>query len=524
MPDKLPTETAAVEKEKPSEEKQKEIQLAAEGKISWRGILSSNKTWVTLILLVILFILTAFVPVAKIPGLRNLAYAMGYSEEETEDISFLRALFSWNEHSKNRSGELSRDELLASGDLARLAQEGKDVPNQTDDLLFNFRAVNTSLRRKGQKADTGISQMINPGASEDAPGVKVTSDTTVTSGNTVPAEVYFGEEANLVERDKNDGYNTSKMLAKIKNPYTINSSGHDWLTTQAQHAFWADSDIEHLMNNLNSKTPGGARLNSNLSDTSEKKSHRDVYYAWLTSNAGRRTPDLWLKKTLAAAGFMGADLDRQKLVFNGFGGMKLDEDAIMADMENIEARKKIEKQCEDSLSTSGEALKEILKNADSGISAIAGAFPKSCDELGGGFESTLQKVETQCKQAENSYKELKQNCQTTYTTGNCNLPDLRARYTSYETYCLEEAKKCGEIPNATEEDIKKCLNSRKKAEECTGDQCGCTGNLADGSGCDPAALNQLVDNTAGKNSGFMPGVDKESVGSQSWIVDVNNFK
>ena len=515
MPEQLPKETPAVEQEKPSEEKQKEIQFAAEGKISWRGVLSSNKTWVTLILVIILFILTAFVPVAKIPGLRNLAYAMGYSEEETEDISFLRALLSWNEHSKNRSGELSRDELLASGDLARLAQERQNVPNQTDDFLFNFRAVNTSLRNQGQKADLGVSQMVDPGSAADIPGVKVTANSAVTTGNTVPAEVYFGEEANLVARNKNDGYNTSKMLTKIKNPYIINSSSRDWFATQAQHAFWADSDIEHLMNNLNSKTPGGGRLNSNLGDTSEKKSHRDVYYAWLTSNAGRRTPDLWLKKTLASASFMGADLDRQKLVFSGYGGLKLDEDAIMADMENIEVRKKMEKECQASLSTSGETLKEVLPQAKESLENLRGAFPVDCDHLDNGFESKVNSAQNNCETTENLYKTLKDKCQSNYKSSsyNCKLETFSNNYNGYKAYCEESKRACE--GRGTEEDRAACLASIKKAEQCGPGECGCEGGPL--GGCIPN-VDEVV------NGDFLPGVNQDTIGSQSWVVDVNNFK
>ncbi|MBR2392083.1 MAG: hypothetical protein IKA93_00710, partial [Elusimicrobiaceae bacterium] len=78
-------------------------------------------------LCLLLFLLGTVVPVGSIPILRSLAYAMGYSADEAKDISLLRALLSWNEHSKQVTPEgLDPDEVsvFSAASARGMAQEG----------------------------------------------------------------------------------------------------------------------------------------------------------------------------------------------------------------------------------------------------------------------------------------------------------------------------------------------------------------------------------------------------------------
>ena len=70
--------------------------------------LRSKEVWVVLVLFLFFFSLCGFVPVGKIPFLRNIAYAMGYSAEEAAKISMLKALLSWKEHQAIMRGGASR--------------------------------------------------------------------------------------------------------------------------------------------------------------------------------------------------------------------------------------------------------------------------------------------------------------------------------------------------------------------------------------------------------------------------------
>ena len=54
----------------------------------------SKKAWLWTFVALLVIVFGGIVPVGKIPLLRSLAYAMGYSPREAGKISFLKALFS----------------------------------------------------------------------------------------------------------------------------------------------------------------------------------------------------------------------------------------------------------------------------------------------------------------------------------------------------------------------------------------------------------------------------------------------
>ena len=92
MPDKLPTTPTSQPQFVPVTEQSVWEQLKAPFR--------SKKGWIVLVLCLFLFLTGAVIPVGSIPFLRNLAYAMGYSPDEAKEMSLLRALLSWHDHSK----------------------------------------------------------------------------------------------------------------------------------------------------------------------------------------------------------------------------------------------------------------------------------------------------------------------------------------------------------------------------------------------------------------------------------------
>ena len=111
----------------------------------------SKKAWAAAVLCLLLFLGTAVVPVGKIPFLRSLAEAMGYSTEEAQSLSFLKALLSWNEHTKRVQGEADGPD--ASGVFGKdggfLASQDRLI-KEKDSRLFNMRAVNAALAQQGK--------------------------------------------------------------------------------------------------------------------------------------------------------------------------------------------------------------------------------------------------------------------------------------------------------------------------------------------------------------------------------------
>ena len=70
-----------------------------------KNLARSKNVRIVAAVFLVLLLLGSVIPVGKIPFLRNLVWAMGYSPEETENISFLKALLTWNEHNKIMNGE-----------------------------------------------------------------------------------------------------------------------------------------------------------------------------------------------------------------------------------------------------------------------------------------------------------------------------------------------------------------------------------------------------------------------------------
>ena len=82
-----------------------------------------------------------------------------------------------------------------------------------------------------------------------------------------------------------------------------------------------------------------------LDDAGRYKAQRDMYYAWLTSRTATRVSDIMLKKTLAGAGFNGAEIPRKVFDSSMSSGIGLTSDAVVGDLDNIKLRLKKEEEC-----------------------------------------------------------------------------------------------------------------------------------------------------------------------------------
>ena len=107
----------------------------------------SKKLWTVAAVLLLLLGVLSFVPVSKLPFLRNLVYAMGYTPDELKNMSFLKALLSWNDHAKMMRGE------LPDPDEANIFGAAGGAFNATlagaQNKLIDIRAVNKSLAKQG---------------------------------------------------------------------------------------------------------------------------------------------------------------------------------------------------------------------------------------------------------------------------------------------------------------------------------------------------------------------------------------
>ena len=249
-----------------------------------KNLARSKNVRIVAAVFLVLLLLGSVVPVGKIPFLRNLAWAMGYSPEETENISFLKALLTWNEHNKIMNGERQDPDgsNVFAGDSGSLKEQ---LEKAKASQLFNLRALNASLARQGRALDalaTAYSQ-VDTGDGIKRPGVAVpTNAVAKTQANsTQQAEVYFGTDSSALARNPKDGFDSTQTLKKIANANIAGGSGTDWFMHAVDKARSMDSGLTALTQTLK-KGGGLTPLNINA-DFNTNKARRDLYYVWLTS-------------------------------------------------------------------------------------------------------------------------------------------------------------------------------------------------------------------------------------------------
>ncbi len=451
---------------------------------------SSKKAWVLLIFFLVLLLIGGFVPVGKIPFLRNLAYAMGYTPDETQKISLLRALFSWNEHQKILRGELpDPDEVSVFGaDGGFLASSAAKAQNK----LINMRAVNSSLARKGQPQDALKipSSSVDTGENKKPSDIKIGNSnvSASTQANAVQAaEVYFGADTSVVTRDKTDGFNSVNTLKKISNPNIAGAGPDDWMGRLVDKATRSDAGLANIAKNVDK----GGMLSKlgGVQELGQSRAHKDMYHAWLYGKTARRASNPVLKKTLASASFDNAEMPKSVFAASGFSGVGINPDDVVADMDSVKKYLEQDKECQEAMSSVGDKVGELKNQARAQIQGIKGAFPATCGDVGTStYKGRLASVRSMCEEVNTSYsKNLGGKCSISLNQGACTTNKLDDRFDSFSSYCEEEDKKCNSL--ATPEEQAACHEEvlGKKSEDYK------EGDCADGCGSD--AIGQLVGET-----------------------------
>lgn len=417
--------------------------------------LRSKKMWGVAAVLLFLLGITGFVPVGKIPFLRNLAYMMGYSVEDTYKMSFLKALFSWNENAKMMRGEVPDPDALSvfgsgSGYLTSASA-------QAQNKLLDIRSVNAALAKQGRRADLlsgSYNAPQNSGETPDestvrAPKTDASADTQANRAKT--GEVYFGEDASLRQRDKNDAFDSSNTLKKVANTQIAgaSSSGEDWFMRAVDRAVRSDSDLADLTKNMDRSGTAFSQLGA-IGQLGNSRAKRDLYYAWLMGRAARRTQQVVLKKTLASAGFNGAEMPRTVFTASGFSGVAIKPDDILADMDNVQKYLDQDKNCQAAIQQGSEQTPTSAVVEQ--ITGLASSFPATCgDRAGSTYPSSLQGISNNCKQMQKAYENVQKQCGTLSIALNdtqCHSDKLTLYYTEFDAFCKEKEEACAALEDA----------------------------------------------------------------------------
>ncbi len=462
-----------------------------------RPLARSKRAWAVLAVCLLLVLTTGVVPVGKIPFLRQLAWAMGYDSQETENISFLKALLTWNEHSREARSAAEQEGLNAE-DVGIFGRDGgyasarQRLERGNQSRLIDLRTVNAVLAKNGQKGDllAGTHVQVDTGNGTKNPNVYLSGDEhAATQANSAAlGEVYFGTDASAVARNTKDGFNSVNLLKRAANAPVSGggpNGGTDWLMRMADRATRADAGLDGLADKLDSSGMlGSFGASSKVADT---KARRDLYYAWLTGMASRRVPNVVLKKTLATAAFDGAEMPQKVFEMSGGTGIGLLKDDVTANMENVKIRLQHEKECEAVIKSNN--IPDQVAEAQKNINGLAGSFPKTCEDVNGSFSAKLVALQNQCKQVKKGYSALVSKCGVAVKLGregSCTTYRLQDRYDQYAAYCQSAKQKCARLTDPAQQ--KSCLAGIKSAASYDGGDCA-------GGGCSESGVNTVVRET-----------------------------
>lgn len=397
--------------------------------------------------LLILFLLAAFVtvgvvPVGKIPLLRNAVWMMGFSEEDTAHMSFLKALFTWADN-----GFVFRSVPPAENSYSFFdrngGRAGRLVNGQAASGLFNMREANAAGSRQGLRpgqlagaagaetwgkdSSVKVSVAGNASASTDA--------NSSAKGNTV----FFGEDPTLVQADKDQGFDTAAAGVKKNARITGASGGTDWFNQAVQKA--ALVDVQNLAPNALGTGTSSLTTLTGLDNIGHEKSVRDLNFAWLLGKAARRSSKPLVRKTLATISWTGGEVPKKVFEVSGSSGIGIDPDMVVGDIADIKTKMQEEKECDDKTASEGKRISSVMQAAMEDIAALKGSFPfDTCDSAKlAAWENNVKEVEKKCRTAAASYDSINQACKINHkgTQGNCQAVRLQDMVNEQRAKCTE---------------------------------------------------------------------------------------
>ena len=424
--------------------------------------------WGVLAILCLLFLgtISGVVPVEKIPLLRNIAYAMGFTKDDTSRMSFLRALLTWTDKTIGARGQQEGEDVQSARwtALERLRMRGNNpAANDEDDLgsiyarmqresgktsLIDINALNKLQRQKGYKVDSIRSSM--PLGSDENPDAVLRDDDVnvrTEANRDTKGEVFFGSDISGVSRNSQDGFNSVDAFKKVTNPHIAGVNSTDWIVNTAKNMMKTDMGLGGV-----NKEFGAVQLNweTNINDVGKNKEHRDLYHAWIASRMSKYTTNLMVKKALADTGFMGAEVPTTASSVVGYGGIQLDTDALKEDQEAWAEYLEFEKQCKEALGAHSDKIDKAVGSFNAIVERGAEqlGYPSNCflalqmTEPPSTFTTNTSTIQQVCQELDVGYKALRDACnmEISATTIACDsLSDsYNSSFESFKQGCQNE--------------------------------------------------------------------------------------
>ena len=418
----------------------------------------SNRTWGLVLFIFFLWGVATVVPVGKIPFLRSLAFAMGYSQDEANRLSFLKALLSWKDDSRReRSMAAEGDEIS----VFNVGGPGMLSGDPSKSKLINVRSVNAALARRGKDGDyLAGSYNAKPGAdSEKSPAVRIKNANAAagTQANKAKnAEVFFGEDSASVQRGKTDAFNSVNMLKKVTNKPVAGVSSGDWMDRLVDKGVREEANLDDVQKSLDPSSSVRTKF-GDAKKIGDSRARRDMYYAWLTGRAARRTPQTILKKTLASAGWDGAEMPRTVFSASGYSGVAIKSDDVVADLDSVKKFIELDKKCQEAIEESNRYAPNTSLTIQQ-IDVLKSTFPETCGDISSSsFDSNLGSIRNSCEQMKTSFDTVKRKCEsiTLKVDDKCRAETLAVRSQTFKDYCQNKVAACNSLDPDQQADCRK---------------------------------------------------------------------
>lgn len=379
----------------------------------------NRKRWIIgLALVFFLFSVIFIIPVSHIPVLRNLAWMMGFSAQDTQSMSFGRALLTWAGDGERRArpGSWSGNADASLSLFDRNRQQGFNAAGPQSGL-FDLGAVNASLRARGLRPDGLYGAYAGEEDDRAAMNRRVngwSAQARREAEEKDKAEVYFGEDASVAARAAEAANartrGSSDTVGLLPKAGVVGSIPTDWLGQAIDKASLLN--LGNLDDALKDKGTSGNTPLSNIGGALKAgdRPQRDLATVWLMSGAANKAPQLMLKKQLASAGYMAMEMPKKVFDSSGEGsGVRLAGDEMVASFEDANKQLLNEEQCRELGKQANSNVGPKLEESRNLIRQIRGGVPKNCGGITA-WKGSLQAVQSNCKEVKDTFTNMKTAC------------------------------------------------------------------------------------------------------------------
>ncbi len=377
-----------------------------------------------------LFAIIFIIPVGHLPGLRYLAWSMGFTVQDTQTISFAKALLTW----VGDGERITAAQAETAGALSvfdRKVQEGFNAAGPRSGL-FDLAAVNASRRARGLRAD-GLAGAYEALDGEESPAAMTrrvngwSQEARQADAAQNNAEVYFGQDADILARTAAENRRTrgsSDTVALLPRVAVAGSAPFNWFGEAVEKASLQTlSGMEASLGGKN-RTGSIALSNSGGGLSAGQKAQQDLARVWLMSRASERAKQLMLKKQLALAGYLSMDMPKKVFDSTGEGsGVRLQGDEMVSQFEDANRRLLNEEQCRKLGEGANATVNSNLEKSRELIRQVRAGVPQSCGAVQG-WRGNLTAVQANCKEVGDTFSNMstacgvklksKGRCETTY--------------------------------------------------------------------------------------------------------------